>query len=106
MLILSRHKDERVVIAGGAIEVIVVEIRGDKVRLGFDAPPEIAIHRSEVLAAIRRSGTHAHLAPAPQPTIVSADSGQLLLRFESDAALQSALAIGHILLPNSHRQVS
>ena len=51
MLVLSRKKGERVVI-GENINVIVVEVRGDRVRLGFEAPREIPIHRSEVKAAI------------------------------------------------------
>lgn len=56
MLVLSRHKDERVVIGDGLIEVVVVEIRGDKVRLGFNAPKDISIHRSEVQDSINREG--------------------------------------------------
>lgn len=47
MLILSRKKNESIVIGDG-ITVTVVEIRGDKVRLGFEAPEEIPIHRREV----------------------------------------------------------
>ncbi len=51
MLVLSRKKNESVVI-GDVIEVIVVEIRSDKVRLGVIAPPEIPVHRAEVWNAI------------------------------------------------------
>lgn len=47
MLVLSRRKDERVFI-GDNLAVTVVEIRGDKVRLGFDAPREVPIEREEV----------------------------------------------------------
>jgi carbon storage regulator len=53
MLVLSRKKDEKIIIDGN-IEVIVVEIRGDKVRLGIQAPREIPVHRSEVAEAIAR----------------------------------------------------
>ncbi|WP_146675591.1 carbon storage regulator CsrA [Pirellula sp. SH-Sr6A] len=56
MLVLSRHKDERVVIGDGLIEVVVVEIRGDKVRLGFNAPKDISVHRKEVQDSIDREG--------------------------------------------------
>lgn len=58
MLILSRHKNEQVII-GNDIVVTVVDIRGDKVRLGFDAPKEITVHRKEVYDAIKKenSGT-------------------------------------------------
>lgn len=53
MLVLSRMKDE-VVVINNNIEVMVVEIRGDKVRLGFKAPPEIPINRKEVWLAIQK----------------------------------------------------
>lgn len=52
MLVLSRKKDEKIIIAGN-IEVMVIEVRGDKVRLGIQAPREIPIHRSEVFDAIQ-----------------------------------------------------
>lgn len=56
MLVLSRHKSEEIVITMAGIEVVVclVEIRGDKARLGFTAPPEVSIHRREVQDAINR----------------------------------------------------
>lgn len=53
MLILSRRKDESVVIDGG-IKIMVVEIRENSVRLGIDAPKDVAVHRSEVQDAILR----------------------------------------------------
>jgi len=52
MLVLSRKKDEKIVI-GETIEVMVVEIRGDKVRLGIKAPPEVAVHREEIAERIK-----------------------------------------------------
>ncbi|MCE5269154.1 MAG: carbon storage regulator [Planctomycetaceae bacterium] len=55
MLVLSRKKNEGVVL-GGPGRVVVVEIRGDKVRLGFDADPSVPVHRDEVNAAILRNG--------------------------------------------------
>ena len=54
MLVLSRKKNECIVINDNII-VTVIEIRGDKVRLGFDAPRDVPIHRREVYDAIRRS---------------------------------------------------
>ncbi len=51
MLVLSRKKDESIVI-NDDIRIVVVEIRGDKVRLGVEAPKEIPVHRSEVYDAI------------------------------------------------------
>jgi carbon storage regulator len=53
MLVLSRKKDEIVVI-GDDVTVRVLEIRGDKVRLGFEAPDDVPVHRLEVWEAIRR----------------------------------------------------
>jgi carbon storage regulator len=54
MLVLSRKRDERIVI-GDNIVITVVEVRGDKVRLGIEAPSEVPVHRQEVLDAMRRS---------------------------------------------------
>ena len=51
MLVLSRKKDESVVVNNN-IRIVVVEIRGDKVRLGVEAPKEVPVHRSEVYEAI------------------------------------------------------
>jgi carbon storage regulator len=51
MLVLSRKKNESIIIDENIV-ITIVEIRGDKVRLGIEAPKEIPIHRSEVHAAI------------------------------------------------------
>jgi len=59
MLVLSRKKNESLVIDGGRIVIEVVEIRGDKVRLGIEAPPEISVHRREVQDAINRETSRA-----------------------------------------------
>ncbi|HMP79674.1 MAG TPA: carbon storage regulator CsrA [Pirellulaceae bacterium] len=53
MLVLSRHRDESIMI-GDDVMITVVDIRGDKVRLGIDAPQEIPVHRLEVYQAIKR----------------------------------------------------
>ena len=53
MLVLSRKKDESIVI-NNDITIVVVEIRGDKVRLGVEAPKEVPVHRREVYEAIVR----------------------------------------------------
>jgi carbon storage regulator len=53
MLVLSRKKDESIVI-NNDIKIVVVEIRGDKVRLGVEAPKEVPVHRQEVFDAIAR----------------------------------------------------
>ena len=53
MLILSRKKSESIVI-NDDIVISVVEIRGDRVRLGIEAPAEIPVHRSEIFEAIKK----------------------------------------------------
>ncbi len=53
MLVLSRQRDESIVI-GDKVVVTIVDIRGDKVRLGIQAPGEIPVHRQEVYEAIQR----------------------------------------------------
>ena len=53
MLVLSRKKDESIVI-NNDIRIVVVEIRGDKVRLGIEAPKDVPVHRQEVFESIAR----------------------------------------------------
>jgi carbon storage regulator len=52
MLVLSRKKNESIVI-NDSISIVVVEIRGDKVRLGVEAPKDVSVHRKEVYDAIK-----------------------------------------------------
>lgn len=54
MLVLSRKRDERIVI-GGNIVITVIEVRGDKVRLGIEAPADVPVHRQEIYDAIQRN---------------------------------------------------
>jgi len=53
MLVLSRQRDESIII-GDNIVITIVDIRGDKVRLGIEAPKEVPVHRQEVYDAIQR----------------------------------------------------
>jgi len=53
MLVLSRQKDESIMI-GDNVEIVIVDVRGDKVRLGITAPKDISVHRREVYDAIQR----------------------------------------------------
>jgi len=53
MLVLSRQKDESIII-GDDVEVTIVDVRGNKVRLGITAPKNISVHRREVYDAIQR----------------------------------------------------
>jgi len=72
MLVLSRQRDESIII-GDNVQITVVDIRGDKVRLGIDAPPDITVHRKEVFDAIQRENRKAagistdDLAATPAP---------------------------------------
>jgi carbon storage regulator len=72
MLVLSRQRDETIMI-GDDVEVSIVDIRGDKVRLGINAPRHIAVHRKEVYDAIKRENQAAaqvqvdDVAGLPQP---------------------------------------
>jgi carbon storage regulator len=65
MLVLSRKKNESIVI-NDDITIVVVEIRGDKVRLGIEAPKEVPVHRREVFDAIHRDDTATALAGAAE----------------------------------------
>ena len=58
MLVLSRQKDQTIMI-GDNVEITVVDIRGDKVRLGITAPSEIPVHRKEVYDAIKQENREA-----------------------------------------------
>jgi len=58
MLVLSRHRDESIII-GDDVVITIVDIRGDKVRLGIDAPQDIPVHRREVYEAIQRENQKA-----------------------------------------------
>lgn len=53
MLVLSRQKDESIMI-GDDVEITIVDVRGDKVRLGINAPRNVAVHRKEIYLAIQK----------------------------------------------------
>lgn len=53
MLVVSRTENEKIIVGNGAIEIVVVEIRGNKVRLGVHAPKDISVHREEVYREIQ-----------------------------------------------------
>ena len=77
MLVLSRKKNESIVI-NNDITIVVVEIRGDKVRLGVEAPKEVPVHRREVYDAIHRASNGAAdgAAPSEGKTPTSTDAGE------------------------------
>jgi len=76
MLVLSRQRDETIMI-GDDVEITVVDIRGDKVRLGINAPRHIQVHRKEVYEAIKRENQQAaNLRPQDVPDAGRPDSQQ------------------------------
>ena len=71
MLVLSRQRDESIMI-GDDIVITVVDIRGEKVRLGINAPAHVPVHRKEVYEAIKREGqAAARLRGEPAPAVES-----------------------------------
>lgn len=89
MLVLSRQRDETIMI-GDDVEVTVVDIRGDKVRLGINAPKQIEVHRKEVYDAIRRERRAAAQVPG---AVVTADGAVELVK---PAAPASAPGDGYV----------
>ena len=88
MLVLSREKDETIII-GDDIEITVVDIRGDKVRLGVSAPKSISVHRKEVYDAIRRENREAAQPVIDRHQALMWEVGDLMHRWEE---LQSSIA--------------
>src|SRR5436305_15239182 len=71
MLVLSRMRDQAIVI-GDDVEIRVIDIRGEKVRLGVTAPREVSVHRKEIYDAIRRENTAAsQVTPEDVESIIS-----------------------------------
>lgn len=62
MLVLSRQRDQSIMI-GDEIEITIVDVRGDKVRIGINAPKHISVHRKEVYEAIRRESESGQKPP-------------------------------------------
>ena len=75
MLVLSRKKNESIII-NDDIKIVVVEIRGDKVRLGVDAPKEVPVHRNEVYEAIRRNREAGNEQPTSKADTSKADTSK------------------------------
>jgi carbon storage regulator len=82
MLVISRKKNESIVI-NDDITIVVVEVRGDKVRLGIEAPKEVPVHRREVFDAIRRNGMAGNVNPNAEKTYLPRFYEKLLMPGES-----------------------
>ena len=86
MLVLSRQRDETIMI-GDDVEITVVDIRGDKVRLGITAPREIQVHRKEVYEAIKRENlAAANLKPHDVSGVAKPDAKEARSPLESKGA--------------------
>ena len=68
MLVLSRHRDESIMIADD-IQITVLDIRGDRVRLGITAPMSVVVHRQEVYEAVQAELRAARAAELEAPTV-------------------------------------
>ncbi len=103
MLVLSRKKDESIII-NDHIRVTVVEIRGDKVRLGIDAPKDVSVHRREVYEAIQNQlgrmrptrrwsrprmawPDHRSVVPDLRPRVLSWTRGQPISMFTASTSV-------------------
>ena len=85
MLVLSRQRDETIMI-GDDTEITIVDIRGDKVRLGITAPRHVQVHRKEVYEAIRRENAEASKAELTQDLSLA----DFQLRIERDDARETS----------------
>lgn len=74
MLVLSRQRDESIII-GDNVVITVVDVRGDKVKLGIDAPKEISVHRREVYEAIQRENRQAALLKPDDAKLLGGNQG-------------------------------
>jgi carbon storage regulator len=75
MLVLTRTKDESIYL-GDDIIVTIVDIRGDRVRLGIIAPDHVRIHRQEVYEAIQRDRLSNHTPTKDSPTVIDKDGAK------------------------------
>jgi creatinine deaminase len=106
MLVLSRQKDQSIKI-GDDIEVTIVDLRGDKVRLGINAPRSVAVHRKEVYDLVKREGYHPKTAPAETPHTPPIEAGTTdpFLREAIEEArrglAEGGLPIGSVLVRGS-----
>ena len=74
MLVLSRQRDESIII-GDNVVITIVDVRGDKVKLGIEAPREISVHRREVYEAIQRENRQAALLKPEDAQLLPPNAG-------------------------------
>ncbi len=101
MLVLSRQRDETIMI-GDDIEITVVDIRGDKVRLGITAPTRIAVHRKEVYEAIKTENERASRLSDADTDLLRTASAQNISPGPTRNRIRGSLSSGaHAPLPSS-----
>ncbi|MBI5360796.1 MAG: carbon storage regulator CsrA [Planctomycetes bacterium] len=69
MLVLTRHKDETIMI-GDTIEVTILEVKGDKIKVGIKAPLDVPVHRKEIYLAIKEANIAAAQTAAKLPPLI------------------------------------
>jgi carbon storage regulator len=74
MLVLSRQRDQSIII-GDNVVITIVDVRGDKVKLGIEAPREISVHRQEVYEAIQRENRQAALLKPEDARLLDPNKG-------------------------------
>ncbi len=74
MLVLSRQRDESIII-GDNVVITIVDVRGDKVKLGIEAPREISVHRREVYEAIQRENRQAAMLKPEDAQLLPPNAG-------------------------------
>lgn len=99
MLVLSRQKDQTIII-GDDVEVTIVDIRGDKVRLGINAPRSVTVHRKEVYDAVQREHSASQSQPAPAGESPAADDPFLAMAIDEahKGLAEGGLPIGSVLV--------
>ncbi len=86
MLVLSRQRDESIMI-GDDVEIIIVDVRGDKVRLGITAPKSIQVHRREIYDAIQSEKAEKKNAPKqPEPEAKQEENPQAQQESETESS--------------------
>lgn len=70
MLVLTRSVGERLIIGDGEIKLTILDVRGNQVRLGIDAPKNIAVHREEIYLRIQEEDTASPKEKLPEPALV------------------------------------
>ena len=106
MLVLSRTRDQTIVI-GDDIEITIVDIRGDKVRIGINAPRSVTVHRKEIYEAVKRENQAAarmkphDLSPGPAPAHIGNGADPMMHAAIEEARrglAEGGLPIGSVLV--------